>query len=68
MHKSFKKGCDNEIVVGLGDTILGDVLSYLNTHEISSKDVIGYSYQVKEWNEISKRIWSIGCAVKPQRL
>lgn len=68
LRKKFKKGYDNEIVVGLGATILGDVLSYLNTHKISSKDIIGYTYQIKEWNEISKRIWSIGCAVKPQRL
>ena len=68
LHKAYDKNNDNEIVAGLGKSILGDVLTYLNTHYISDNDIVIEGYQSKDWDEISRRVWSLGCAMKPQRL
>lgn len=66
--KKYNKKNDNEIIGGLGNTVLADTLTYLKTHYISNNNIVVSTYQSKDWDEISKRVWSIGCAVKPQRL
>ena len=68
LHKKYSKDNDNVIVNGVGKTVLGDVLTYLETHYISNNNIVVSPYQEKDWNEISKRVWSLGCAIKPQRL
>lgn len=68
LHKVYNKNNDNEIVAGLGKTILGDTLTYLNTHNVSANAITIEKYQLNDWNEISRRVWSLGCAMSPQRV
>lgn len=66
LKKKYSKGKDNCIIPGLGPSVLSDTISYIDTNNVSCQDLAIDSYQQKDLNEISSKIWSLGCAITPK--
>lgn len=64
LKKKYDKNTDNELVCGFGDAILSDCLSYISSNNIDFKIS---DFQKEDWTSISRKIWSLGCAMKPKR-
>lgn len=68
LKRRYKKGKDNCIVHGLGQTVLADTVNFLMNNNISARDYSLCRYQNNDWGQISKLIWSLGCAVTPKNV
>lgn len=64
LKKKYDKNSDNELVCGFGDAILQDCLSFIFSNNVDFKIS---DFQEKDWKNISRKIWSLGCAMKPKR-
>lgn len=68
LRRKYKKGQDNCIVNGFGADVLSNVVMYIENNVISSNDYKIENYQSADWNDISRKIWSLGCAMTPKHL
>jgi hypothetical protein len=66
LTKKFRKN-ENPILPGLGGDILKETVDYLDTHNMSEKIELA-DYQKEDWDNIRRKIWSIGCANNPRRV
>lgn len=65
LKMKYDKNTDNELVCGFGDSILPDCLTYISSHDNVNLNIL--DYQKEDWGNISRKIWSLGCAMKPKR-
>lgn len=68
LRRKYKKGQDNCLVSGFGADVLSNVVMYIENNIISSNDYKVENYQSADWNDISRKIWSLGCAMTPKNL
>lgn len=65
LKMKYDKNTDNELVCGFGDSILADSLTYISSHDNVNFKIL--DYQKEDWENVSRKIWSLGCAMKPKR-
>ena len=66
LSSGYKKN-ETPLVHGLGGDILKDTVEYLNIHELLDSVELA-DYQKDDWKNITRKIWSIGCANNPRRV
>lgn len=68
LRRKYEKGKDNCIVCGLGKEILSKAVMYMENNDVSPDNYKVENYQSADWNEISRKIWSLGCAMAPKHI
>ena len=66
LSSEYKKN-ENPLVHGLGGDVLKDTVDYLNNHYLDDPVELA-DYQKDDWRNITRKIWSIGCANNPRRV
>lgn len=60
--------CSKVLMQGFGDDIFKDSLEYMSNNNLNSSDFKLCEYQSEDWNHISNKVWSLGCAMKPKKV
>lgn len=64
----YGKESSKDLISGFGEDIFNETLNYLQNNVINPSFLKLSDYQQKDWNSISKKVWSLGCAMVPRRL
>lgn len=64
LNKKYDKKNDNELIPGFGNSILPASIEHIKSYEVEFKIL---DYQKNDWECITRKIWSLGCALKPKR-
>lgn len=66
LASTYKKN-EPAILNGLSKDLMKIVLDFLSSNNLT-QPVIADSYQQDDWNNITRKLWSIGCANRPRRV
>ena len=67
LASTYKKG-EASLLPGLGGELMRHVNDYIANNSIDSVSVNIDSHQMVDWDNIKRKIWSVGCANAPRRL